>query len=123
MFRLGYDDHEAFFRTSSVPISHISTSTVKCVSHSKEALRLPYLEVKGNPVHVLDLVAEQTDAGDYRGACKLMYDLLLSNSPVLDIDPATLPQLSDGSHRAKQASEVCHLSCMTIMFHLVLCFT
>ena len=102
MARLGYDDHEAFFRASSLSIPS-SVSKNGRSSHTM-GLHLPVLEVNGDIFGILELVAEQTDEGDHKGACKQMYELLLSNTALLDIDPANL-LIPDAVH-AEQLPEV-----------------
>lgn len=52
--------------------------------------RLTIPVLRGDSVKVVDLVSEKLDGGDFRGAAKLLYELLIQNTELLDVDPATL---------------------------------
>jgi hypothetical protein len=104
MERLGYEDHMSFFLASAVPIP--SSTGGKGGSRSNATgSQLPFLQVEGDVMIILDSVAAQTDAGDHRGACKQLYDLLISNTTLLDIDPSKLLPWN-GINTAMQTSEV-----------------
>ena len=133
MTRLGFDDHEAFFRSASVPMPTVATKvaiTSRSSGKTENELsasgaqscamdadatptgpqpiskqqsagrsgggghpRLPVPEIRGDIVGTLDRVAERTEDGDHRGACRLMYDLLLANTTLLDVNATRIPAL------------------------------
>ena len=75
------------------------SSTSQGPSHWGDSMVLPMPELQGNLVGALDEVADRTEDGDLRSACRLMYELLLANTTVLDVDAMKLvpPPPTDSS--------------------------
>ena len=73
MDRVGLDSHAAFFRASLVDPSTTALAAARRGGVSQaHSLQLPNPALRGDVIEALDTVAEKTEEGDHRGACRLM---------------------------------------------------
>ena len=73
MDRVGLDSHAAFFHASFVDPSMTALAAARRGGVSQaHPLQLPNPTLRGDVIGALDTVAEKTEEGDHRGACRLM---------------------------------------------------
>ena len=73
MDRVGLDGHAAFFQTSLVDTSVAAMAATRRGGGSQaHPSQLPNPALKGDVIGVLDTVAEKTEEGGHRGACRLL---------------------------------------------------
>ena len=69
MDRVGLDSHAAFFRASLADPAKAAKRSGGSQAHPSQ---LPNPALRRDVIGVLDTVAEKTEEGDHRGACRLL---------------------------------------------------